>query len=536
VEALPMTQWFIDVNKKIPGKEKSLKQLMHDAVATGHNNDPKQKIKITPARYEKIYFNWIENLRDWCISRQIWWGHQIPVWYKDKEIYCGTSAPEGKDWVQDSDTLDTWFSSGLWTFSTLNWPAKNWEQTFHPSSWMQMGYEILFFWMARMILMTTYTIDQIPFKDVYIHGMLRNEKGGKFSKSSGNNLDPIEIIDKYGCDALRLSLIMGVSPGNDSRFYEEKVENCRNFVNKLWNIGRYIISNQQEKVAKKINYENLTLADNWILSKLKSVTEEITENITNFQFSQSAEKLRDFTWNDFADWYVEISKFEDNKKEKQWILNHVLETLLKLWHPFIPFVTEFIWKEFSKKNLLMIEHWPKTELIDLQGGSGDANELRFDLIQEIITSVRNGRLENNIVPGKKIKVIIDVKNQEEYLGEKTEKLISYQENIIKNLRTGITELRIISSGEKIGNAIQRTIAGINIYIPLEGLIDTEKEKAKAEKEIANIEKFVVGLKSRLKDKAFVSKAPKQVINQQKETLAKKEAELAELKKHLASLK
>ena len=537
VEALPMTQWFIDINKKIPGKEKSLKELMRDAVAVGHNNDPKQKIKITPERFEKTYFSWIENLRDWCISRQIWWGHRIPVWYKGEEIYCGTTAPQGTDWQQDSDTLDTWFSSGLWTFSTLSWPENTADlKKFHPSNWMQMGYDLIFFWMARMILMATYTIDAIPFKDVYLHGILRNERGKKFSKSSENNLDPIEIIDKYGCDALRLSLIMGVSPGNDLKFYEEKVENCRNFVNKLWNITRYIISNSEEKISKEPTYKNLTLADNWIISKLKTVTEAVTEDMNNFQFSQSAEKLRDFTWNDFADWYVEISKFEDNKKEKQWVLNNVLENILKLWHPFIPFITETIWEKTNKNNLLMIGEWPKVALGDLQGGVAGTNEIRFDLIKEIIISIRNGRLENNVDPGKKIKVIIDIKNQEEYLGEKTRDIILSQEIIIKSLRTGINNLEIINSGEKIENAIQRTVAGINIYIPLGGLIDTEKEKDKAEKEIANIEKFVKGLKSRLKDKDFVSKAPAQVINQQKETLAKKEAELQELKKHLSSLK
>ena len=536
IESLPMTQWFIDVNKKIPGKNKSLKELMHDAVATGHNNDPKQKIKITPQRFEKIYFSWIENLRDWCISRQIWWGHRIPVWYKGEEIYCGTEAPAGNEWKQDPDTLDTWFSSGLWTFSTLGWPSKDWENNFHPTNWMQMGYEILFFWMARMILMTTYTLDQIPFKDVYIHGILRSKTGKKFSKSSGNAIDPIEIIDKYGCDALRLSLIMGVSPGNDSKFYEEKVESSRNFVNKLWNIARYIISNSEEKTIEKPDYKNLTLADTWILSKMDSVIKEITENISNYNFSQATEKLRDFTWNDFADWYVEISKFEDNKKEKQWILNNVLENILKLWHPFIPFVTENIWEKINKNNLLMIGEWPKEELSDLQGGVAGTNEMRFDLIKEIIISIRNGRLENNIEPGKKINVIIDVKNQEGYLRRNTKDIISSQENIIKSLRTGVEDLKIVSDGEKIKNAIQRTVAGINIYIPLEGLIDTKKEKEKAEKEIANIEKFVTGLKSRLKNKDFVSKAPKQVIDQQKETLAKKEAEMAELKKHLQSLK
>jgi valyl-tRNA synthetase len=543
VEALPMTQWFVDVNKKIPSKEKSLKELMHDAVAVGHNGDPKQKITITPERFEKLYFNWIEDLRDWCISRQIWWGHQIPAWIpatlnipndenRDNErVRVSVEKINDPEWVQDPDTLDTWFSSGLWTFSTLGWPKETKDlKTFHPSSWMQMGHELLFFWMARMILMSTYSIDQIPFKDVYIHGILRDEKGKKFSKSLGNAIDPLEIVGKYGCDALRLSLVMGISPGNDARFYEEKVESSRNFVNKLWNIARYILSSTQ-KTEEKMDIKNFTLADDWIYAKYRATVETVTENVSNFKFSQAAETLRDFTWNDFADWYVEISKFEDNKKEKQWMLNDILEGLLKLWHPFIPFVTEAIWKEMGNKDLLMVRNWPQS-----QEPINQAGEIRFDLIKEIIISIRNGRLENNIEPGKKIKVIIDVKNQPEYLGIETEKLIKSQENILKSLRTGINDLEIVSLGEKMENAIQRTVGGINIHIPLEDLVDVEKEKTRLKKEIENIKKFITGLKSRLENKDFISKAPKQIIDQQKESLSRKENELQELRKHLKSLK
>ena len=577
VESLPMTQWFVDVNKKIPGKEKSLKELMHDAVAIGHNKNPEQKIKITPERFEKTYFNWIENLRDWCISRQIWWGHQIPVWYckkcsnieffarshkNDEELKIKSDLEHYSEWYkrlpintpfivsentpkccpvcnsddlyQDPDTLDTWFSSGLWTFSTLGWPEDTTDlNTFHPSNWMQMGYEILFFWMARMILMTTYTLDTIPFKDVYIHGILRDEKGKKFSKSSGNNLDPIEIIDKYGCDALRLSLILSVSPGNDSRFYEEKVESSRNFVTKLWNIARYIISNQKGETVEKINNENLTLADKWIHSKLQSITGEITNDIKNFRFSQAAEKLLNFTWNDFAGWYVEISKFEDNKKEKQWILNDVLENILKLWHPFIPFVTEAIWTELNKKNLLMIESWPKAEQTDLRGRIVGTDEMNFDMIREVIVSIRNARVENNIDPSKKINLIIDIKKQEDYFGTKLSEIIPSQEIIIKSLRTGVEKM---SYGGKIENAIQITVAGINLYIPLEGLIDIEKEKAKTEKDIEDIKKYLSRLNAQLENKQFLSKAPENEILKRKTSKRHNEAKLEQLKKYLSELK
>jgi len=535
VEALPMTQWFIDVNKKIPGKEKSLKELMRDAVAVGHNDDSKQTIKITPKRFEKTYFSWIENLRDWCISRQIWWGHRIPVWYKGKEIYCGTTAPQDTDWQQDSDTLDTWFSSGLWTFSTLGWPENTTDlKKFHPSNWMQMGYDLIFFWMARMILMTTYTLDAIPFKDVYLHGILRNERGKKFSKSSENNLDPIKIIDKFGCDALRLSLIMGVSPGNDLKFYEEKVENCRNFVNKLWNISRYISSSYSTK-ENGLNTKDLKPSDVWILQKFSALIEDIKNDFDKFQFSQAAEKLREFTWSDFADWYLEVSKYDENKEVKGWILNNIFGDLLKMWHPFIPFITENIWASVGKKNLLMVEKWPTADIyrFEMEDWKRENNVRYFTLVKDVICAIRNIRIENKLDLKLKLKPIIRIPSQENNLF----KDVLYQEKeIIKKLRTGVDDLVVEISDELLENTYHTTTHGINIYIPLEGLIDTEKEKDKTKKEIANIEKFVKGLKSRLKDKDFVSKAPEQIIDQQKETLTKKEAELQELKKHLSSLK
>ncbi len=509
IEVLPMTQWFIDVNKKITGKDKSLKDLMREAVTTGHNGDKKQKVKITPERFEKIYLNWIDNLRDWCISRQIWWGHRIPVWYKGEEIFIGSEAPDGKDWIQDEDTLDTWFSSGLWTFSTLGWPEKNWEQNFHPTSWMQMGYEILFFWMARMILMSTYALDQIPFRDVYIHGMLRSESGKKFSKSSGNNIDPIEVISKFGTDALRLSLISGIAPGNDAKFYEEKVEGARNMVNKLWNISRYILPNI-EKGEINFDADELTMAEDWILIKLHVLFKEVTEDFNNYNFSSAAERLRTFTWNDLADWYLEANKFEKTEQKGK-ILYHILRNLLILWHPFIPFVTETIWRELGEDNLLIVEKWPKI--------ISDRIENNFELIKEVITAIRNARAENNVEPAKKIKAVIYAGNQKE--------LIESQAHLIKNLRTGISELEILDKGEKLSDAIYVAVGDIEIY--LLGAVDAAKEKIRIKKEIANLEKIIASAKVRLSNKEFTDKAPAEIVKKEKEKLKNWQAELKSLK-------
>jgi valyl-tRNA synthetase len=522
VEALPMTQWFVDVNKKIPAKNKSLKELMLEAVSTGHNGDSREKINITPERFEKVYFSWIENLRDWCISRQIWWGHRIPVWYRGEEIFCGVAAPEGEDWEQDSDTLDTWFSSGLWTFSTLGWPSGNTDlKNFHPTSWMQMGYEIIFFWMARMILMSTYTLDQIPFRNVYIHGMLRSESGQKFSKSSGNNIDPLEVISKFGTDALRLSLISGITPGNDSKFYDEKVENSRNFVNKIWNISRYILSSTSANSGTP-KAESLLPSDHWILQKFSTLIQETGEQLEKYQFSQAAEKLTDFTWNDLADWYLEVAKFESNKETKDWILQNILRDLLKLWHPFIPFVTETIWGEFND-SLLMVEKWPTAEIYEI---SKSTESTDFEIIKNIVITIRNARSENKIEPAKKIKALLYAKDRLDFLQSQT--------ILIQSLRTGIESLEIMKKGEKVDNAIFATTDEVEIY--LLDAIDTAKEKLRLEKEIANLEKYIITLESKLNNVAFTSKAPESLVSSQKAILLESQTKLAEIQKHLQNLK
>ncbi|MDQ3075833.1 MAG: valine--tRNA ligase [bacterium] len=358
IEPLPKLQWFINVNKKIKDRgDKSLKELMLESVREGN-------INILPDHFEKVYFNWIENLRDWCISRQIWYGHRIPVWYRSEEIFCGIEAPEGDGWVQDEDTLDTWFSSGLWTFSTLGWPKDSPDfKNYHPTNVVNPGYEILFFWVARMILMSQYLLGDIPFKTVYLHGMLRDAKGQKFSKSLNNGIDPIEVINDHGADALRMSLIVGIGPGADSKFDIQKVKAYSKFVNKIWNATRFVLDNTKDLDFK--NLPPLDEEDKKSEEELEDLIKEITKEMDEYKFYLVAEKLYHYFWHTFADVIIERSKkkiLEGNNADsaKALLYTHLI-TLVKALHPFIPFVTEEIWSMLPMdKNLLLVESWPKT--------------------------------------------------------------------------------------------------------------------------------------------------------------------------------
>jgi len=534
IEPQIMEQWFIDVNKEFLQKNKktTLKKLMQNAVKSG-------EIEIIPKRFEKTYFHWIDNLRDWCISRQLWFGHRIPVWYKEKEIYCGINPPEEKGWIQDPDTLDTWFSAGLWTFSTLGWPEKTEDlKNYHPTSVMETGYDILFFWVARMILMSEYLLEgEVPFKKVYLHGLVRDEKGRKMSKSIGNVIDPLDVSKKYSTDAVRLSLVIGNSPGNDLKLNEEKIGSFKNFTNKLWNINRYVITSTDD-IKTAIEKNNLTLSDLWILKEFSDLIGEINKDLDNLNLSQAGEKLRDFTWGKFADWYLEISKFEKSS-EKSKILRMILKDLLKLWHPFMPFITEHIWTNILKENkLLMVEKWPAKENYQDLASASDADIARFDLVREIIKIIRNIRVENNIAADKKINVIINIKNKAEYFGISAEELIKCQEPLIKNLRTKINDLKVVSSDDKPGNSIYKTISGtgINIYVLSDGLIDAKKELLKYGSELEKTDSYIKTLKAKLEDKNFTEKAPGDIIEKQKELLAKAETKLKQLQNHIENLK
>ena len=370
IEPLPKKQWFINVNKEFTlensklngiasGEKTTLKKMMRMIVESGQTT-------IIPERFEKVYFHWIDNLRDWCISRQIWYGHQIPVWYKGDEIYCDTKAPTEEGFVQDEDTLDTWFSSGLWTFSTLGWPdveAPDFK-TYHPTSVLETGYDILFFWVARMILMSGYLLGDVPFRTVYLHGLLRDAKGRKMSKSLGNGVDPIDMAEKYGADATRLSLIIGTGPGNDTRVSEDKIRGYKHFANKIWNVTRFVLTSIEGMDLQKA--PELTGDGEERLVELENLISEITDDMQNYRFYLAGEKLYGYFWHTFADVIVEDSKkqiFGDNEKDKQsskWVIWTILTTMIKALHPFMPFVTEEIWGmlPIKDKKMLMIEKWP----------------------------------------------------------------------------------------------------------------------------------------------------------------------------------
>ncbi len=361
IEPLPKLQWFINVNKQIVDRDnKTLKELMLEAVRGGG-------INIIPDRFEKVYYNWVENLRDWCISRQIWYGHRIPVWYKGEKIYCGIEAPKEEGWSQDEDTLDTWFSSGLWTFSTLGWPDLDAPdfKTYHPTNVLETGYDIIFFWVARMILMSTYLIGQIPFKTVYLQGIVRDVQGRKMSKSLGNAMDPLEVSQKYGADAVRMSLIIGTGPGNDSKMSEDKIRAYKNYANKLWNITRFVLSNT-EGIIYDENFSLYEEKEKILIEERDNLIKEITKEMEEYKFYLVGEKIYQYTWSRFADVIIEESKdifLNGNELVKnsraQFLLNTLVKTL-KVLHPFMPFVTEEIWSMMpvQNKKLLMVERWP----------------------------------------------------------------------------------------------------------------------------------------------------------------------------------
>ena len=542
IEPIPSHQWFINVNKEFAfklskshpidglkdGDKVTLKKLMQHVVR-------KNQIEIIPDRFNKTYFHWIDNLRDWCISRQIWYGHRIPVWYRGEETYVGIEEPEGEGsssakasedkWEQDPDTLDTWFSSGLWTFSTLGWPEETEDmKRYHPTAMLETGYDILFFWVARMILMTTYNLGEIPFKQVYLHGLVRDEKGRKMSKSLGNVIDPLDVIPKYGTDAVRLSLVIGTSPGNDTKLSEEKIAGYRNFTNKLWNISRFVLTSVT-KVSSVEKVSGVTLADKWILSRFGQVVDEVTAKLDKHEFSQAGELLRDFTWNEFADWYLEIAKIQrkdqETKVSTDRILLYILERVLVMWHPFMPFVTEEIWKMFGSDEFMMMHAWPK-----VSNNQDKESETKFELLREVVSSIRNLRAEYRVDPGQKIPVHLVSKKDKVFLEEQIETI---------RILARVTPVHVETDLEKPEGAVSAVVGQVQIYLPLAGIIDVDKEKTRLAKELEGAEQYLESLEKRLANKSFVAKAPEKMVSDIKQKKVDAEEKVQRIKKQLASL-
>lgn len=544
VEQLPMKQWFIRVNKPFKlrqntlgkwkmGEMATLKELMRYAVESG-------QINIYPENQKKVYYSWVDNLRDWCISRQIWFGHQIPVWYKSStqdDVYVGSESP-GEGWERDPDTLDTWFSSGLWTFSTIGWPdsasvdadgnlVKTGElKEYHPTAVLETGRDIIFFWVARMILMTTYALGEVPFKDAYLHGLVLDEHGRKMSKSLGNSIEPLEMIPKYGTDAVRLALVLGTSPGLDQKLSEDKIKDFRNFANKLWNISRFILTTIEsgtsnldlsdgEAASSKIQVQ--TLADEWIVNRLNKVIGSVTRKLESYQFSSAGEELRDFTWSDLADWYLEISKIEKNKDA---VLGHILPRLLKLWHPFMPFVTEYIWKVGGLgSGQLMVSEWPSEE------SQASEAEKRFETIKTLVTDLRRLRSEQGIEPVKFVEFAVVA----DHAGSQ---IIEKNMEVVKSL----CRAEKIILADKIDDGWAAAVSGsMTIGLNLAGAVDVEAEKMKLQKEMEDLIPYIESTEKKLSNSEFTAKAPEKVVKGMQDKLEEAKHKLAALEQRLKIL-
>ena len=539
IEPKISTQWFVNM--------KDLAKRAADSVRNG-------EMRFVPKRYEKQYFNWLDNIQDWCISRQLWWGHRIPAYYCDEcgEINVAKAMPKqckkcgSTHLTQDEDTLDTWFSSALWPFSTLGWPNIESEdyKRFYPTNVLVTGFDIITFWVSRMMTQGLEFTNQVPFKDVVIHGLIRDSQGRKMSKTLGNGIDPIEVIDKYGADSLRFSVLSGTTMGNDIRYMPEKLEQASNFANKIWNAAKFIInSNVSEndikeagkriynKENKEYNKDSLAIEDKWILNKLDKLVFEVTTNIENYDLGIALDKIYNFIWNEFCDWYIEMVKpriYSDNYEIKTnvcYILNYVFGTALKLLHPFMPFVTTKIYSElvsYDNKDL-MISNWPEVK----KNFSFENEEKLVEQLKETIVEIRNVRANMNIHPSKKSELI--------FVSKSNKKELEQAKEFILKLGFG-NELKIQENKDGIkDNAIGIIKGEIELYIPFEGLVDLAEEKKRLEAEKEKLENEVLRCEKMLSNPGFVNKAPESKIKEEKEKLAKYNNMLQNVKSRLDNI-
>ncbi|MCI8483152.1 MAG: valine--tRNA ligase [Lachnospiraceae bacterium] len=527
VEPMVKQQWFVKMDELI--------QPAVEAVKKG-------EIRLLPERMEKIYFNWTDNIRDWCISRQLWWGHRIPAYYCEEcgELVVARENP-GKcpkcgcsHMTQDEDTLDTWFSSALWPFSTLGWPEKTEDlDYFYPNDVLVTGYDIIFFWVIRMIFSGYEQMGREPFHTVLFHGLIRDSQGRKMSKSLGNGIDPLEVIDKYGADALRLTLITGNAPGNDMRFYWERVESSRNFANKIWNASRFIMMNLEGEISKP-ELSKLAPEDRWILSKVNTLAADVTENMDKFELGIAVQKVYDFIWDEFCDWYIEIAKTRTFKKEEDpesakvamWTLKTVLIQALKLLHPYMPFITEEIFCTLQEEeDTIMLSQWPEyTE----EWNFPEAEEA-VEHVKDLVKGVRNIRTDMEVPPSKKAKIFIvtEEKSLENTFADMKESyrlLASASEIQVQADQSGISE-----------DAVSVVIPGAVVYLPLEDLVDFEKEKERLNKEKARLTKELARSKGMLSNEKFLSKAPEAKVQEEREKLAKYEQMMEQVEERLQQM-
>jgi valyl-tRNA synthetase len=535
VEPRVSTQWFVKI-----------KPLADPAMEAARDG----RIRFVPERFTKVYFNWMESIRDWCISRQLWWGHRIPVWYCDDCGAMSTSAEEtlaachkcGSSHIhQDPDVLDTWFSSGLWPFSTLGWPDDTEDlRYFYPTDVMETAYDILFFWVARMIMLGMRMTDQVPFHTVYLHGLIRDEHGQKMSKSKGNVVDPLEVIDEYGADALRFALLTGSTPGNDMKLSLQKVEAGRNFGNKLWNAARFVIGNlgdgysAQDTAGAAVGWQEdptaLGLPDRWILSRHNRVIEDVTSLIERFQFGEAGRQLYEFLWGEFCDWYIEAAKVplygEDSAAghRTQAILMYVLERALRLLHPFMPFVTEEIWQHLPHEDeALILASWPEPGPMD------EAAEAEMEPIMEMVRAIRNARAEYEVEPSRAIAATI-------IAGKKRDLVTSQADVLVRLARIDATRIRIEESlSQKPAKALALVVGEYEVFLPLAGLVDIERERARLALELKEIRGEIARAEKLLGKRDFVSKAPAEVVDKERAKLQAHQQRHSILEERLKSL-
>ncbi len=526
VEPMIKQQWFV-----------KMEEMAKPAIEAIKNGD----LTFVPERFDKIYLHWLENIRDWCISRQLWWGHRIPAYYCDDcgEIVVSKTAPEVcpkcgcKHLTQDPDTLDTWFSSALWPFSTLGWP-KNTEdlEYFYPTDVLVTGYDIIFFWVIRMVFSGYEQTGKCPFHHVLIHGLVRDSLGRKMSKSLGNGIDPLEIIDKYGADALRLTLVTGNAPGNDMRFYMERVEASRNFANKVWNASRFIMMNMEKaEIPEQIDLNTLTDADRWILSKVNSLAKEVTANMDNFDLGIAVQKIYDFIWEEFCDWYIEMVKprlgndDDATKGAALWTLKHVLINALKMLHPYMPFITEEIFCNLSDEESIMISSWPEYK----EEWNFAAEEKAIETIKEAVRGIRTVRTSMNVPNSKKATVYVVSDNAEirdifEHGKVFFAALGFASEVLVQADKTGIAE-----------DAVSALLPEAAIYMPLAELVDIEKERERLQKEVKRLEGELARVNGMLNNEKFVSRAPEAKIQEERDKREKYTQMMNQVKERLAQL-